>query len=154
MANRAEKATLDQATDAHPTRVSLWARASDGTLVPVAVDSAGNLGGAGGSNPAGDGAVGTGTTTSVASVTTVGGVTILAANTARYGATIANDDANELYILLGAGTVSATVYTYKLAGYSGSGSVPYYEVPYGFTGIITGLWSGDGSGSARITEFS
>lgn len=110
-------------------------------------------GGAGGSG-ATDGTPGTGTTTSVASVTTAGGVTLKAANTARYGLTIANDDANELYILLGAGTVSATVYTQKLAGYSGSGSTPYYEVPYGFTGIVTGLWAGDGSGSARITEIT
>lgn len=108
--------------------------------------------GGGGGNPGGDGAVGTGTTTSVPSAASAG--TLLAANSARYGATIANDDANELYILLGAGTVSATVYTYKLAGYSGSGSVPYYEVPYGFTGIITGIWSADGSGSARITELT
>ena len=148
MANRAEKATLDQAMDAHPTRVSLWARASDGTLVPVAADSAGNLGGAGGGNPSGDGAVNTGTTTSVASVTTVGGVTILVANTARYGASVFNDDANVLYLLLGAGTVSATVYTVQIPANG------YYEVPYGFTGILTGLWSADGSGSARVTEFT
>lgn len=108
--------------------------------------------GGGGGNPAGDGVVGTGASTAVASSTSAG--TLLAANAARYGATIANDDANELYILLGTGTVSASLYTYKLAGYSGAGSAPYYEVPYGFTGIITGVWAGDGSGSARITELT
>lgn len=97
--------------------------------------------------PAGaDGLVGTGATTSVASSTNAG--TILAANAARYGATVYNDDANGLYLLLGAGTVSATVYTVLVP------SGGYYEVPYGFTGILTGLWAGDGSGSARITEFT
>lgn len=103
-------------------------------------------GGGGGGNPAGDGAVNTGTTTSVASQATA--ITILAANTARYGATVFNDDANTLYLLLGTGTVSATVYTVQVP------SLGYYETPYGFTGILTGLWAADGSGSARVTEIS
>lgn len=90
--------------------------------------------------------VNTGTSTQVASGT--GAVTILAANTARYGASVANDDANALYLLLGAGTVSATVYTVKLY------TDDFYEVPYGFTGILTGIWAGDGSGSARVTEYT
>ncbi len=102
--------------------------------------------GGGGGNPAGDGAANTGTSTQVASGTSA--VTILAANTARYGATVFNDDANVLYLLLGTGTVSATVYTVQIP------SGGYYEVPYGFTGVLTGLWAADGSGSARVTEFS
>lgn len=102
--------------------------------------------GGGGGNPAGDGAVNTGTSTQVASQATA--ITILAANTARYGATVYNDDANALYLLLGTGTVSATVYTVLIP----SGS--YYEVPYGFTGILTGLWAADGAGSARVTELT
>ena len=103
-------------------------------------------GGGSGSNPSGDGAANTGTTTSVASTT--GAQTILAANTARYGATVYNDDANGLYLLLGTGTVSATVYTVLVP------SGGYYEAPYGFTGILTGLWAADGSGSARVTELT
>jgi hypothetical protein len=100
----------------------------------------------GSGNPAGDGAANTGTSTQVASQT--GAITILAANAARYGATVYNDDANALYLLLGTGTVSATVYTVQVT------SGGYYEVPFGFTGILTGLWAADGSGSARVTELT
>lgn len=117
--------------------------------VAVEVSSSNPLptsGGGGGGNPAGDGAVNTGTSTQVASQATA--ITILAANAARYGATVYNDDANALYLLLGTGTVSATVYTVQIP------SGGYYEVPYGFTGILTGLWAADGSGSARVTEFT
>lgn len=102
--------------------------------------------GGGGGNPAGDGAANTGTSTQVASQATA--ITILAANTRRYGATVYNDDPNVLYLLLGTGTVSATVYTVQVP------SLGYYEVPYGFTGIITGLWAADGAGSARVTELT
>ena len=102
--------------------------------------------GAGGGNPAGDGASNTGTATSVNSTTS--DTTILAANAARYGATIYNDDANILYLLLGAGTASST--NYSVALYSGD----FFPVPYGYTGIIKGIWSADGSGAARVTEFS
>lgn len=120
-------------------------------LLPVRRDANGVLqqAGGGGGSPApatGDGACNTGTTTSVASTTSA--TTILAANTARYGATVANDDANALYLLLGDGTVSATVYTVKLY------TDDIFVVPYGFTGILTGLWAADGSGSARVTEFT
>lgn len=100
----------------------------------------------GGGNPAGDGAANTGTSTQVASQATA--ITILAANTARYGATVYNDDANVLYLLLGTGAVTSSVYTVQIP------SLGYYEVPYGFTGILTGLWAADGSGSARVTELT
>lgn len=104
------------------------------------------IAGGGGSNPSGDGAANTGTQTSVNSSTS--DATILAANTARYGATIYNDDANILYLLLGAGTASST--NYSVALYSGD----FFPVPYGYTGIIKGIWSADGSGAARVTEFT
>jgi len=44
-------------------------------------------------------------------------------------------------------TASSTDFTARL--------VPndLYETPFGFTGVITGIWSSDASGSARITEF-
>lgn len=88
----------------------------------------------------------TGATTSVASGTGV--QTILASNASRIGASVFNDDANVLYLLLGAGTVSSSVYTVQVP------SSGYYEVPFGFTGILTGLWGADGSGSARVTEIT
>lgn len=116
----------------------------------VVWDARGGGGSSGGQTA--DGEAGTGTTTAVPSSITAG--TLKAANTARYGLTISNTDANGLYILLGAGTVSATVFTVFLAGWSGTGAIPYYEVPYGFTGIVTGVWTGDGSGSAYMTEIT
>lgn len=88
----------------------------------------------------------TGTLTSVDSTTS--SVTILAANAARLGATIYNTDANALYILLGAGTASATNLSWSIAANS------QYEVPYGYTGIIVGVWAADGTGAAKVTEFT
>jgi hypothetical protein len=88
----------------------------------------------------------TGASTAVASGT--GAVTILAANANRIGATVFNDDANILYLLLGAGTVTTSLYTAQIP------TNGYYEVPFGFTGILTGLWAADGSGSARVTEIT
>lgn len=126
----------------------IFGRTSTGAPRAILVDDSGRLvtGGGGASPPTGDNAVNTGTSTQVASDTSA--QTILAANTARYGASITNDDANALYLLLGAGTVSATVYTVKLY------TDDVYEVPFGFTGIITGIWAADGSGSARVTEYT
>lgn len=122
---------------------------TDGTyaqkVLPVNPGGAFSSGGGGGGSTS-DGAANTGTSTQVASAASA--TTILAANTARYGASVYNDDANILYLLLGAGTVSATVYTVQIP------SGGYYEVPFGFTGILTGLWAADGSGSARVTEYT
>jgi hypothetical protein len=86
----------------------------------------------------------TGTTTSVAS--SAANVTLLALNAARKGATVFNDSTKTLYLKLGA-TASTTSYTTQL----GSGS--YFEVPFGYTGIIDGLWS-SANGSARVTELT
>ena len=74
--------------------------------------------------------------------------TILAANANRRGATIWNDSTAILYLLLASGTASAT---------NASLSIPaggYYEVPFGYTGIIKGIWASDASGAARVTEFT
>lgn len=84
----------------------------------------------------------TGTSTSVASSAT--NVTLLAANSARVGATIHNDSTAILYLKLGA-TASATSFTVKMdAG-------DYFETPFGYTGIIDGIWA-SANGYARITE--
>jgi hypothetical protein len=89
---------------------------------------------------------GTGTATSVASTVTTN-TTILAANAARFGASIYNESTAVLFLLLGAGTESATVYTLQMAAGS------YYETPFGFTGIIKGHWA-SANGSARIVEYT
>jgi hypothetical protein len=95
----------------------------------------------------------TGTPTSVASGTSA--VTILAANANRWGATFTNDDANLLYLLVASsGTASSSVYSVPVAGNGG-----YYELPMlkngkPYTGIITGIWAADGTGSVRVTEYT
>lgn len=75
-------------------------------------------------------------------------VTILASNASRLGAGISNDSSAALLLKLGA-TASATSYTVRLVRYA------YFEVPYGYTGIIDGIWETDpGDGAARITELT
>lgn len=86
------------------------------------------------------------TVTSVDSATT--STSLLAANADRKGATILNTDTNALYVDLSGGTASATAYSVNLAQNAS------YDVPYGYTGAITGIWAGDGTGAALITEFS
>lgn len=84
--------------------------------------------------------------TSVASSATA--VTILAANANRKGASISNTSTAILYLLLATGTATATTsHTVQLA------SNTYYEVPFGYTGIITGIWA-SANGSANVTEFT
>jgi hypothetical protein len=89
---------------------------------------------------------GTATQTSVASTVTTN-TTLLAANANRLGASIYNESTSVLFILLGAGTESATVYTLQMAAGA------YYEVPNAFTGIIKGHWV-TANGSARVTELT
>lgn len=92
----------------------------------------------------------TGTQTNVDDTDTI--TTILAANTARKGATIVNDSTATLYILCATGTVSATSFTYRLS----PGSTLELPILKGgvYTGIIRGIWTADASGTARITEFN
>lgn len=88
----------------------------------------------------------TGTNSSVAA-TTSDSTTILSSNTARRGATVYNDSAlASMRLSLGA-TCTATSYTVLLAPGG------FYEVPYDYTGIITGDWTA-ASGNARITELT
>lgn len=89
----------------------------------------------------------TGTTTSVAASTS--SVTLLAANSARIGATLYNDSVSKnLYLLLGTGPATTSLFTAILPKNGG-----YYEVPYAYTGIIVGIWDG-AVGFARITELT
>lgn len=75
-------------------------------------------------------------------------VTLLALNTARKGATIVNTDANVLYVDCSGGTATASRNTHQLM----TGQT--LEVPFGYTGAITGMWAADGSGVASIVEFT
>lgn len=80
---------------------------------------------------------------SVASSTT--SASLVSENARRGSLIIANDDANRLYVLLGAGTASSTNYSFSLAQ-NENACVP------GYTGAAQGVWAADGSGSAYITE--
>ena len=73
-------------------------------------------------------------------------VSLLASNSNRLGATIFNDSTAALYIKLGA-TASTTSFTIKLS------QDDYYEVPFGYTGAIDGIWA-SATGNARITELT
>jgi len=85
-------------------------------------------------------------TTSVTSVaSSTSNVTVLASNTNRLGATVHNDTNKSMYLKLGA-TASATSFTVKIPADG------YFEVPYGYTGILDALWAAGVAGSARVTE--
>lgn len=73
--------------------------------------------------------------------------TLLAANAARKGATIFNDSTVALYVKFGT-TASPTDFTAKMDAQG------YYEVPFGYTGRIDGIWASDAAGAARVTELT
>jgi hypothetical protein len=73
--------------------------------------------------------------------------TLLAANAGRLGASIHNDSTEILYVKFGI-TASATSFTVKMVADA------HYEVPFGYTGRIDGIWAVDGAGAARITELT
>lgn len=86
----------------------------------------------------------TATLSNVASSAT--NVTVLAANTARLGATVFNDSTAILYLKMGA-TASTTSFTVKVTAGS------YYEVPFGYSGVLDGIWD-VATGNARVTELT
>lgn len=72
----------------------------------------------------------------------------LASTAGRLGASIQNTSSAVLYVKLGT-TASVTDFSARLVQYS------YYEVPYGYTGRIDGIWASDpGDGAAVITELT
>jgi len=87
---------------------------------------------------------------STATLTNVAGsassVTLLSANANRLGATIVNDSSAILYVKFGT-TASSTSYTVRMTLNA------YYEVPFGYTGRIDGIWT-VAAGNARITELT
>ena len=105
--------------------------------------------------PAGTSTIGTvlpfrpGTVTATAPASAITSGVLLAANAARAGATIYNNSTSVLYVELGA-TASLTAFTVVLAALSG-GIGGYYEVPFGYRGVISGIWA-TANGTANIRE--
>lgn len=85
----------------------------------------------------------TATPTTVASSTT--SVTILAANPNRKGATFWNDSTAILYLEVGA-TATTSAFTAKFFPQG------YYELPFHYTGVISGIWSA-ANGNVLPREF-
>lgn len=73
-------------------------------------------------------------------------VTLIASNTARKGATIYNDSTVNLYVKFGSAASTTSFTVLMLPG-------GYYEVPFSYTGIITGIWD-SATGAARTTELT
>lgn len=91
--------------------------------------------------------VDTATRTQVADSATA--VEIIAANGNRLGACVYNDSGAILY--LGLGTVDPTTTNYTVQIPSGG----YYEIPFGYTGQVKGIWASDpGDGGARVTQLT
>ena len=91
----------------------------------------------------------TNTTATVASSATV--VTLIASNANRLGGTIYNDSTAILYVKLGA-TASLSDFTVALSPLTSSIG-GYFEVPFAYTGIITGIWA-SATGNARVGEIA
>ena len=86
----------------------------------------------------------TATKTNVAGATS--STALIASNTSRLGASVFNDSTSALYVNLGS-AASTTAFVVKLAAAS------YYEVPFGYTGAVNGIWD-TATGSARVCEFT
>ena len=95
--------------------------------------------------PIGPTSAATSTITSVAD--TASSVLLLASNTSRVGASIQNDSDQILYLKLGT-TASLADYTVKMVAGA------YYEVPFGYTGRIDGIWAANSTGAALIDELT
>lgn len=75
-------------------------------------------------------------------------VTLLASNSSRIGASVSNDSSASLRAKAGT-TATLTDYTVEIP------QGGHWEVPFGYTGRIDGIWVTDpGDGAARITEYS
>jgi hypothetical protein len=94
------------------------------------------------------------TTPTQSSVTaSITNTTLLVSNISRTGATIYNDSNSTLYLKLGA-TASISSFSVILKADGGVvGAGGYYEIPYGYTGIIDGIWT-SAVGNARITSLN
>jgi hypothetical protein len=73
-------------------------------------------------------------------------VTILDSNSSRKSADVFNDSAATLYILCQNATSSTT----KCSCIVPPGG--FYEPPFGYSGVLKGIWSSADGGYARVTE--
>lgn len=85
-----------------------------------------------------------GTSTPTTVVASISSTTILAANSNRKGMTLWNDSTATLYLEFGA-IATASAFVAKI---SASG---YYELPFHYTGVISGIWSA-ANGNAFVRE--
>ncbi|MEH2461138.1 hypothetical protein [Nostoc sp.] len=86
------------------------------------------------------------TSTSTTVPSTTSNQVILAANPSRKGATIWNASTADLFVEFGQ-TATTSAFTAKInAG-------GYYEVPFHYTGVISGLWSA-ANGNALVRELT
>ncbi len=88
----------------------------------------------------------TATVTTVASANT--SQTVLAANSARKGATLANLSDQPVDIRFGAAAATTANSSHRIAAGG------YYEVPFGYTGAITCISGTAGTGTLRVSEFT
>jgi hypothetical protein len=72
--------------------------------------------------------------------------TISASNANRKGLAIFNEGAGLLYVTLGTSTTTSSLYTVRLS------AGDYYEVPFGYTGLVGGIFAT--AGTARVTQVS
>lgn len=88
------------------------------------------------------------TTANITSVSSsASSVAILAANPNRRGASVVNTSSAILYLRMDGGTATATTgHSVQMA------SNTYFEVPFGYTGAISGIWASS-NGQANITEY-
>lgn len=88
----------------------------------------------------------TGTTTSFTATTSI--VTLSTQDNNRGGIVIHNNASLPMNVLLGAGTVTTTFYTYEVP--------PNWtlEIPFDYVGLITATWPAGATGNANVTVLS
>jgi len=76
---------------------------------------------------------------------------VWAANANRLGGTIWNNSTGIAYVLMGSG-ITSSHFTVALAPIS-SGIGGYWELPFGYTGVVQIIWGAGATGSAYCEEF-
>lgn len=85
--------------------------------------------------------------TAIAAAAATPDLLLIPDNIERRGATIYNDSAAILYLLLGMKTATSSFYTVQVAPGA------YYELPFMYSGPVRGVWSA-ANGSARVSEYT
>jgi hypothetical protein len=132
---------INQTDTLEPSLITLLAQTDNLETLLANLITATDLGNTRNAKPSGA------TLANIASSLTANGVTAFPANAGRKGASMYNDSTSVCLIAFAA-TVSATAFTVKLQPDA------YYEVPHGYTGVISALWVGSANGSLRTTELS